>query len=116
MCVFVVYYGRPRDLALGVRRHVRMCIRDSVFTRALVAGWRPAESPFITAIITLKDHPEGTEYAAHVMHKNGADRTMHDEAGFADGWGTAIGQLEHCPLHTSPSPRDRTSPRMPSSA
>lgn len=64
-----------------------------VFTTALVAGWRPAESPFVTAIITMKDHPDGTAYAAHVMHKNGADRSMHDEMGFADGWGTAIGQL-----------------------
>ncbi len=64
-----------------------------VFTTALVAGWRPAENPFITAIITLKDDPSGTIYSAHVMHKNGADRTMHDEAGFTDGWGTAIGQL-----------------------
>jgi uncharacterized protein YndB with AHSA1/START domain len=64
-----------------------------VFTTALVAGWRPAENPFITAIITLKDHPDGTTYAAHVMHKNGAERTMHDEMGFADGWGTVIEQL-----------------------
>jgi uncharacterized protein YndB with AHSA1/START domain len=64
-----------------------------VFTTALVAGWRPAENPFITAIITLKGHPDGTTYAAHVMHKNGAERTMHDEMGFADGWGTVIEQL-----------------------
>lgn len=64
-----------------------------VFTTALVAGWRPAENPFITAIITLKDHPSGTDYSAHVMHKNAADRKMHDELGFADGWGTAIEQL-----------------------
>ena len=28
-----------------------------VFTDALVGGWRPAEQPFMTAIITLKDHP-----------------------------------------------------------
>ncbi len=64
-----------------------------VFTTALVAGWRPATNPFVTAIITLTDDPDGTAYAAHVMHKNGADRTMHDEAGFAAGWGTAIAQL-----------------------
>lgn len=64
-----------------------------VFTTALLGGWRPAESPFITAIITLKDHAAGTNYAAHVMHKNGADRNMHHEMGFADGWGTVIEQL-----------------------
>jgi uncharacterized protein YndB with AHSA1/START domain len=64
-----------------------------VFTTALVAGWRPADNPFITAVISLADDPEGTHYAAHVMHRNGADRDMHDSAGFADGWGTVIGQL-----------------------
>jgi uncharacterized protein YndB with AHSA1/START domain len=64
-----------------------------VFTNALVSGWRPAEQPFMTAIITLRDHPQGTDYAAHVMHKDGADRDMHAEMGFHDGWGTVADQL-----------------------
>ena len=64
-----------------------------VFTNALVSGWRPAEQPFMTAIITLRDHPQGTDYTAHVMHKNGADREMHAEMGFQDGWGTVAEQL-----------------------
>jgi uncharacterized protein YndB with AHSA1/START domain len=64
-----------------------------VFTNALLGGWRPAERPFMTAIITLKDHPMGTAYAAHVMHKNNADRNMHEEMGFQDGWGTVADQL-----------------------
>lgn len=64
-----------------------------VFTNSLVAGWRPAENPFMTAVITLQDHPEGTDYAAHVMHKSNADRNMHEEMGFHDGWGTVIEQL-----------------------
>jgi uncharacterized protein YndB with AHSA1/START domain len=64
-----------------------------VFTNALVAGWRPAEQPFMTAIVTLRDHPMGTEYLAHVMHKSNADRTMHEEMGFYDGWGTVVEQL-----------------------
>lgn len=64
-----------------------------VFTNALVGGWRPAEQPFMTAIITLRDHPMGTDYAAHVMHKNIADRNMHEEMGFFDGWGTVVEQL-----------------------
>lgn len=64
-----------------------------VFTNALVGGWRPAEQPFMTAIVTLGDHPQGTDYAALVMHKSGADRAMHVELGFYDGWGTVIGQL-----------------------
>ena len=64
-----------------------------VFSNCLVADWRPSEQAFMTAIITLSDHPNGTDYAAHVMHKNRADRDMHDEMGFADGWGTCIAQL-----------------------
>lgn len=64
-----------------------------VFTTSLVGGWRPAEQPFITAIITLKEHPEGTAYAAHAMHKNPADRKMHEELGFFEGWGQVTEQL-----------------------
>jgi uncharacterized protein YndB with AHSA1/START domain len=64
-----------------------------VFTNTLLGGWRPAEHPFMTAIITLKDHPQGTDYVAHVMHKSNADRTLHEEMGFYDGWGTVAEQL-----------------------
>jgi uncharacterized protein YndB with AHSA1/START domain len=64
-----------------------------VFTTCLTGGWRPAEQPFITAIITFADHPDGTRVDAYVMHKNEADRAMHDEAGFFDGWGTCLSQL-----------------------
>jgi uncharacterized protein YndB with AHSA1/START domain len=64
-----------------------------VFTNALVGGWRPAEQPFMTAIITLRDHPLGTDYVAHVMHKSHADRSMHEELGFYNGWGTVVEQL-----------------------
>jgi uncharacterized protein YndB with AHSA1/START domain len=64
-----------------------------VFTNALTANWRPAAEPFITAIITLSDHAEGTEYRAHVMHKSAADRTTHADLGFHDGWGTVARQL-----------------------
>ena len=64
-----------------------------VFTNALVGGWRPAEQPFMTAIITMKDHPEGTDYSAQVMHKDPETRNMHAEMGFHDGWGTVAAQL-----------------------
>jgi uncharacterized protein YndB with AHSA1/START domain len=79
--------------------HVSGCFLDVVegerlvFTDTLLAGWRPAESSFMTAVITLRDHPDGTEYAAHVMHKSQADRDNHEEMGFFDGWGTVIEQL-----------------------
>ena len=80
-------------------RHLRACFlavdegERIVFTDALSGGWRPAEQPFMTAVITLRDHPEGTEYAAHVMHRTGADREMHETMGFHDGWGTVADQL-----------------------
>jgi len=64
-----------------------------VFTNALVGGWRPAEQPFMTAIIMLRDHPLGTDYIAHVMHKSIADRRRHEALGFHDGWGTVAEQL-----------------------
>ena len=64
-----------------------------VFTNALTGGWRPAEHPFITAVITLRDHPGGTDYAAYVMHKSNADRNLHEDMGFYDGWGTVVAQL-----------------------
>ena len=64
-----------------------------VFTDALVAGWRPAEQPFMTAIITFEDHPTGTNYVAHVMHKNKSDRDAHEKMGFFDGWTTVAAQL-----------------------
>ena len=64
-----------------------------VFTDALVGGWRPAAQSFITAVISLQDHPSGTSYTARVMHKDAADRARHEELGFYDGWATVIGQL-----------------------
>lgn len=73
-------------LAVDVRARI-------VFTTALVAGWRPAAQPFITASITFVDHPDGTEYTARVMHKDGADAAQHVQLGFYDGWGTVTRQL-----------------------
>lgn len=64
-----------------------------IFTDTLRSGWRPGEHPFMTAVITLKDHPMGTDYAAVVMHKNTAERNKHEEMGFHDGWGTVTAQL-----------------------
>ncbi|TQV78044.1 polyketide cyclase [Exilibacterium tricleocarpae] len=64
-----------------------------VFTDALRGGWRPNESSFFSAIITLEEHPEGTKYTATALHKNDADRQKHADMGFLDGWGTCIEQL-----------------------
>ena len=64
-----------------------------VFTNALTGGWRPAAEPFITAIVTLADHADGTLYTARVMHKSAEVRNHHAELGFYDGWGTVAAQL-----------------------
>lgn len=64
-----------------------------VFTDALVAGWRPAEAAFVTAVMTMKDHPDGTEYTATALHRNIADRDQHEQLGFHEGWGTVTRQL-----------------------
>jgi uncharacterized protein YndB with AHSA1/START domain len=81
------------------RPHLNACflavdeLERIVFTDALLAGWRPAETSFMTAVIAMKDHPEGTEYTASAMHRNVADRDRHEKLGFADGWGTVARQL-----------------------
>jgi len=69
--------------------------RRIVFTNTMAGGWRPVTEPFvaITAIISLDDHPQGTEYVAHVMHRSAADSGRHEEMGFYDGWGTVAAQL-----------------------
>ncbi|WP_309646424.1 SRPBCC family protein [Phenylobacterium sp.] len=66
-----------------------------VFTTALLAGWRPADAPFLTltTIVTFKPHPDGTDYSATAMHASPASRDEHEAMGFEDGWGTVAGQL-----------------------
>ncbi|RFA13881.1 polyketide cyclase [Subtercola boreus] len=64
-----------------------------VFTTCLVGGFRPATQPFITAEFTFIDHPEGTLYIARALHSTSEARTMHEEFGFYDGWGTVTEQL-----------------------
>lgn len=64
-----------------------------VFTNALVGGWRPAAQGFMTAVISFREHPEGTAYESYAMHKDKADRDKHEEMGFQDGWSTVAGQL-----------------------
>jgi uncharacterized protein YndB with AHSA1/START domain len=89
--------------------HVNACflaidhLERIVFTDALVGGWRPAEQPFMTAVITLQDHPMGTAYVAHAMHKSSADRNRHEEMGFYDGWGAVTEQLATLAEQRAPS-------------
>jgi len=64
-----------------------------VFTDALIPGYRPAENPFMTVIITLEEHGGGTNYTARVLHKDAANREKHEAMGFFEGWGTCLKQL-----------------------
>ena len=64
-----------------------------VWTDALQAGYRPAETPFITAIVTFADEGTGTRYTATVLHRDEAERNRHEEMGFFDGWGTVWDQM-----------------------
>jgi uncharacterized protein YndB with AHSA1/START domain len=76
-----------------------------VFTDALVSGWRPAEAAFMTAVVTMKDHPDGTEYTATALHRNTADCNQHEQLGFHEGWGTVTRQLaELVEARTATSP------------
>ncbi|NKY53007.1 SRPBCC domain-containing protein [Nocardia vermiculata] len=66
-----------------------------VFTNAVDSGWRPAAPAPVsmTAEITLRDHPDGTDYRILVRHGDPAARARHQELGFAYGWGTVTDQL-----------------------
>jgi len=64
-----------------------------VFTDALQGGWKPNEDSFMSAIISLEDHPDGILYTAVALHKNAKDCQTHLDMGFMEGWGTAIDQL-----------------------
>jgi uncharacterized protein YndB with AHSA1/START domain len=66
-----------------------------VFTNAVDSRWRPAapEPVSMTAEITLRDHPDGTDYRVVVRHGDPASRARHEQLGFLDGWGTVTDQL-----------------------
>ena len=65
-----------------------------VFTDCMEENWRPTGSSFMTAIITMKDRPEGAEYSAIVKHKSAEDKKQHEDMGFHDGWAKVFEQLE----------------------
>ena len=70
-----------------------------VFTDALTEGWRPAETPFMTAIVEFSDLPEGgTLSTSRALHRNAEDRERHVAMGFEAGWGAAAVQLDELAL------------------
>ena len=71
------------------------------WTSALGPQYRPAEmgegceSFPMTAIVTMSDAGGGkTLYRAVALHRNEADRDMHANMGFEEGWGKCAEQLE----------------------
>lgn len=64
-----------------------------VFTDALLAGYRPAAKPFMTAVVTIQAEGSGTRYTAMALHNDEAARLRHEEMGFHVGWGIALDQL-----------------------
>ncbi|WP_200934904.1 MULTISPECIES: SRPBCC family protein [unclassified Sphingopyxis] len=95
------FVTRMREAGAGdFQPHVDGCFLEAipnerlVFTTVLTEGWQPAE-PWLalTAILTFEAQDGGTLYSARVLHKTPEDSAKHDEMGFYEGWGTAIGQL-----------------------
>lgn len=64
-----------------------------VFTNALEPGYRPAENPFFTAVVTFTPASGGTRYRAIAMHRDPAGREQHEQMGFHEGWGMCLDQL-----------------------
>lgn len=64
-----------------------------VTTDAYTEAWKPAEKPFMTAIVEFEDLGGKTRYTATARHWNVEDRIAHEKMGFYDGWNTALDQL-----------------------
>lgn len=65
-----------------------------VFTDGYTEGWKPAEKPFMTAILLLEDLGEGkTRYTAIARHPTKEIREQHEQMGFHEGWGIVLDQL-----------------------
>lgn len=64
-----------------------------VYGDAVATNWRPADKPFMTAIVELIPKNGGTLYRATVLHASAAAREEHEGFGFHDGWGTTLRQL-----------------------
>jgi uncharacterized protein YndB with AHSA1/START domain len=64
-----------------------------VFTDAYTEAWVPSEKPFMTVTLTFDDENGKTRYTARVRHWTVADREMHENMGFHQGWGQCADQL-----------------------
>ena len=64
-----------------------------VATDAFVNAWEPSEKAFMTTDITFVPEAGKTRYTATVRHWSAADRKMHEDMGFHQGWNQATDQL-----------------------
>lgn len=76
-----------------------------VFTNAVNSSWRPAlpQPVAMTAEIIFEDHRDGTAYTAVVRHGDPAQRQMHEDLGFFEGWGTVTEALATLVEHDAPA-------------
>ena len=74
----------------------------------------------IEALVRIARHNEPVELTAEALERIKQCRAMLEKKIVAReimyGVNTGIGEFSDCLLYTSPSPRDRTRSRMPSSA
>ncbi|SHI81374.1 SRPBCC domain-containing protein [Wenxinia saemankumensis] len=79
--------------------------RRLVWTDAFRPGWIMAPDPFVTAILTFGDAPEGTRYDVLVRHASPEKRADHEARGFFAGWGSATDKLgETAAAERGPAP------------
>ena len=64
-----------------------------VFTDALLPGFRPAPTSFMSAAVLLESVGSKTKYTAIAMHASEEAVKQHEAMGFHDGWGKALDQL-----------------------
>ena len=77
-----------RGVYLEVVENERLVVTD-----AYTEAWVPSEKPFMTVILTFEDVGGKTRYTARVRHWTVADREMHEQMGFHQGWGQCADQL-----------------------
>ncbi len=69
--------------------------RKLVFTDAYTEGWKPAEKPMFTGVITFEDAGNGeTLYVARARHWTRESAEEHAKMGFHEGWGIVAEQME----------------------
>jgi len=64
-----------------------------VMTDAFTEAWKPAEKPFMTAVLTFEEEGGKTRYTARARHWSMADKEAHEKMGFHEGWGQCADQL-----------------------